>query len=117
MIFSALVADDGDAECTFNESSNRPTSPSSLSLMEEEEETDTDLFNFAVYMDQVSGLRETNQHLLKLKLRLKAPLTIQTNSPLELAQQLFSKLGAKYVVVTDPSGFCKCCYMRKVQAV
>lgn len=40
-------------------------------------------------------------------LRIQAPLTIQTNSPLELVQQLFAKLGAKYVIVTDPSGHCE----------
>ena len=37
----------------------------------------------------------------------QAPLAVQMNSPLELVQQLFAKLGAKYVIVTDPSGYCE----------
>ena len=32
---------------------------------------------------------------------------MQTHSPLELVQQLFSKLGAKYVIVVDNDGFCE----------
>ncbi|KAH7914150.1 chloride channel [Hygrophoropsis aurantiaca] len=44
-----------------------------------------DLFDFSVYMD-------------------KAPLMIQSNSPLELLHQFFAKLGARYVVVTDIDG-------------
>jgi chloride channel 3/4/5 len=35
----------------------------------------------------------------------KAPLTISVKSPLELVQQFFVKLGARYVVVTDPNGY------------
>ncbi|KZT71831.1 hypothetical protein DAEQUDRAFT_749819 [Daedalea quercina L-15889] len=45
-----------------------------------------DPFNFSPYMDQ-------------------APLTVQSNSPLELVQQFFAKLGARYVVVTDADGY------------
>ena len=37
----------------------------------------------------------------------QAPLTISINSPLELVQQYFVKLGARYVVVTDADGHCK----------
>lgn len=37
----------------------------------------------------------------------QAPLTVQDNSPLELVQQLFTKLGARYVVVTDTDGHCE----------
>lgn len=37
----------------------------------------------------------------------QAPLTVQSNSPLELVQQLFTKLGARYIVVTDTDGYCK----------
>ncbi|KAI0047762.1 hypothetical protein FA95DRAFT_1589022 [Auriscalpium vulgare] len=44
-----------------------------------------DPFNFSVYMDQ-------------------APLTVNINSPLEIVQQFFVKLGARYVVVTDSEG-------------
>ena len=38
---------------------------------------------------------------------LQAPLTIQSNSPLELVHQFFVKLGARYVVVTDTDGDCE----------
>ncbi|KAH7097978.1 chloride channel [Auriculariales sp. MPI-PUGE-AT-0066] len=45
-----------------------------------------DPLDFSVYMDQ-------------------APMTVQVGSPLELVQQLFVKLGARYLVVTDTDGF------------
>ncbi|KAF8264176.1 chloride channel [Lactarius quietus] len=45
-----------------------------------------DPFDFSVYMD-------------------RAPLTVNINSPLELVQQFFVKLGARYVVVTDADGY------------
>ncbi|EKM54646.1 uncharacterized protein PHACADRAFT_258637 [Phanerochaete carnosa HHB-10118-sp] len=45
-----------------------------------------DPFDLSYYMDQ-------------------APLTVQSNSPLELVQQLFTKLGARYIVVTDTNGY------------
>jgi chloride channel 3/4/5 len=35
----------------------------------------------------------------------KAPLTVNLNSPLELVQQFFVKLGARYVIVTDTDGY------------
>ena len=35
-------------------------------------------------------------------------MTVQDNSPLELVQQFFTKLGARYVVVTDTDGHCTC---------
>ena len=31
----------------------------------------------------------------------QAPITVQTHSPLELVQQLFVKLGARQLLVTD----------------
>jgi len=31
-------------------------------------------------------------------------MTVQTQSPLELVQQLFVKLGARQIIVTDPRG-------------
>ena len=37
----------------------------------------------------------------------QAPLTVQDNSPLELVQQFFTKLGARYVVVNDTDGYCE----------
>ncbi|KAK0484376.1 chloride channel [Armillaria luteobubalina] len=46
----------------------------------------SDPLDFSIYMDQ-------------------APLTVQSNSPLEMVHQLFVKLGARYVVVTDVDGY------------
>lgn len=37
----------------------------------------------------------------------QAPLTVQSNAPLELVQEFFVKLGARYVVVTDANGLCE----------
>lgn len=37
----------------------------------------------------------------------QTPLTISVNSPLELVQQFFVKLGARYVVATDADGYCE----------
>lgn len=34
----------------------------------------------------------------------QAPLTVQIHSPLELVQQMFVKLGARYVVITESDG-------------
>lgn len=39
---------------------------------------------------------------------VQAPLTIQSNAPLELVHQFFVKLGARYVIVTDADGDCEC---------
>ncbi|KZT42536.1 clc channel [Sistotremastrum suecicum HHB10207 ss-3] len=44
-----------------------------------------DRLDFTLYMDQ-------------------APLTVQTHSPLELVQQMFVKLGARYIMVTRGDG-------------
>jgi chloride channel 3/4/5 len=49
---------------------------------------ESDPFDFTVYMDQ-------------------APLTVTSHSPLELVQQFFVKLGARYVVVVNPDGYCE----------
>lgn len=35
---------------------------------------------------------------------LQAPITVQTHSSLELVQQLFVKLGARQILVTDFKG-------------
>jgi hypothetical protein len=37
----------------------------------------------------------------------QAPLTVSINAPLELVQQFFVKLGARYVAVTDANGHCE----------
>ncbi len=45
--------------------------------------------------------------LLLISQITQAPLSIRVNSPLELVQQFFVKLGARYVVVTDSNGYCE----------
>jgi chloride channel 3/4/5 len=80
----SLVADDGGEEVRFHTMFARDLAASSISSLNEF--SDTDPFDFSVYMDQ-------------------APLTIQSNSPLQLLHQLFVKLGARYVIVTDAEGF------------
>ena len=56
-------------------------------------------------MDKVS--RFLNIRLTLYSSAIQAPLTISVNSPLELVQQFFVKLGARYVVVTDADGYCE----------
>lgn len=86
----SIVADDADAYVTFHTSSayGRGVYGSISSLVEEETANGgvgNDPFDFSIYMDE-------------------APLTIQDNSPLELVQEFFTKLGARYVVITDSDG-------------
>ena len=56
-------------------------------------------------MDKVR--RSANIRLTFYSSVIQAPLTISVNSPLELVQQFFVKLGARYVVVTDADGYCE----------
>jgi chloride channel 3/4/5 len=82
----SIVAEGADYPVYFQSEGGgrfRTLSSSSISSIIDHAE---DPFNFSVYMD-------------------KAPLTISVNSPLELVQQFFVKLGARYVVVTDASGY------------
>ncbi|KAI0275532.1 chloride channel [Russula aff. rugulosa BPL654] len=83
----SIVADEADRPIFFHPDTGRQfrrtLSISSISSVFDGAE---DPFNFSVYMD-------------------KAPLTIRVNSPLELVQQFFVKLGARYVVVTDANGY------------
>ena len=70
-----------------------------------------DPFNFSVYMDKVhrsaaNSLSTFFAHQSRARV-MQAPLTISVKSPLELVQQFFVKLGARYVVVTDANGFCE----------
>ncbi|KAL0574965.1 hypothetical protein V5O48_007010, partial [Marasmius crinis-equi] len=82
-----LVADEGDEEVHFHPNhARRSLASSSLSSLLESARDEVDLFDFSVYMDQ-------------------APLTVQSNSPLQMVHQFFVKLGARYVVVTDTDGF------------
>ena len=90
----SIVADEADAAVTFHTTSaygHEVYGSSSIpSLLEEgaNEVAGSDPFDFSIYMD-------------------KAPLTVQDNSPLELLQEFFTKLGARYVVVTDSDGYCE----------
>ncbi|KAG6832600.1 hypothetical protein H0H92_014436 [Tricholoma furcatifolium] len=82
----SLVADGADTEVHFHTTYTHFNPASSISsLMDESERQEHDLFDFSDYMDQ-------------------APLTVQSNSPLEMIHQFFVKLGARYVVVTDTEG-------------
>lgn len=65
------------------EQSHQLTSSMTSSVFEEE--IGPEALDFTVFMDQ-------------------APLTVQRRSPLELVQQLFVKLGARYVIATGPDG-------------
>lgn len=81
------MADEAEASVSFHAASPFDYGSSSItSLVDEDPQADP--FDFSVYMD-------------------KAPLTVQTNSPLQLVQEFFVKLGARYVVVTDADGYCK----------
>ncbi|KAF7315600.1 Chloride channel protein [Mycena indigotica] len=85
----SIIADDPDDEVHFHpELSHRGgyASASFSSLLESGQHNDTDPFDLSLYMDQ-------------------APMTVQLNSPLELVNMFFAKLGARYVVVTDAEGF------------
>jgi chloride channel 3/4/5 len=89
----SIVADEADAAVTFHTTSayghDGYGTSSVASLFEEEDGVaKNDPFDFSIYMD-------------------KAPLTVQDNSPLELLQEFFTKLGARYVVVTDSDGCCE----------
>ncbi|KAF9793458.1 chloride channel [Thelephora terrestris] len=90
----SIVADDGDAPVIFHTTSayghGMYATPSVSSFTEEETANGgavrNNPFDFSIYMDG-------------------APLTVQDNSPLELVQEFFTKLGARYVVVTDTDGY------------
>ncbi|KZT10826.1 uncharacterized protein LAESUDRAFT_721216 [Laetiporus sulphureus 93-53] len=87
----SIVADNADERVFFHPNNTythgrRMTSSTSSLAETGSYMVDIDPFDFSPYMD-------------------KAPLTIQSNSPLELAQQFFTKLGARYVVVIDTDGY------------
>ncbi|KAF8910368.1 chloride channel [Mucidula mucida] len=84
----SVVADNADSEVHFHTTSSyyhSMASSSISSLLENAQDHSNDPFDFSIYMDQ-------------------APLTVQSNSPLEMVHQLFVKLGARYVVVNDADG-------------
>ncbi|KAK7053320.1 hypothetical protein VNI00_003946 [Paramarasmius palmivorus] len=83
----SIVADEGNEEVHFDtDRSHHVLASSSISSLLESAQDGIDLFDFSIYMDQ-------------------APLTVSSNSPLEMVHQFFAKLGARYVVVTDADGY------------
>lgn len=85
----SLVADSGDEEIYFSAAYLHLSMASSVSSLTEGQPGDGgNPFDFSMYMDQ-------------------APLTVQSNSPLEMVHQFFVKLGARYVVITDADGLCE----------
>ncbi|PVG02546.1 hypothetical protein CPB86DRAFT_697354 [Serendipita vermifera] len=80
------VQDDPDALVHFRGSpSNRDYAPSTLSSVYDGM-FQPDPFDFTIYMDQ-------------------APLMVQSHAPLEVVQQMFVKLGARYIIVVNSNGF------------
>jgi len=49
---------------------------------------DRDPYDFTVYMDL-------------------SPLTVDSNAPLELVHQIFTKLGARFIIVNNLDGYCE----------
>ena len=87
----SIVADEPDEVVSFHTAGPHGHLPMTASISSLAETGSNmlwaDPYDFSCYMDQ-------------------APLTVQDNSPLELVQQFFTKLGARYVVVTDTDGHC-----------
>ncbi|KIM40078.1 hypothetical protein M413DRAFT_446233 [Hebeloma cylindrosporum] len=83
----SLVTDDTDDEIHFHTTYSHPLASSSISSLQGfgQGAMPLDPFDFTPYMDQ-------------------APLTLANNSPMELLHQIFVKLGARYVVITDTDG-------------
>ncbi|EIN11917.1 hypothetical protein PUNSTDRAFT_61841 [Punctularia strigosozonata HHB-11173 SS5] len=85
----SIVADEADSPVSFRVTQAHQhgdiTSSSISSLAETSIYAAGDPFDFSVYMDQ-------------------APLTVQSNAPLELIQEFFVKLGTRHVMVTDTDG-------------
>ena len=84
-----VVQDEPGAPVHFHATQKRPRDYASSTISSlYDTPPEPDPFDFTVYMDQ-------------------APLTITSHSPLELVQQLFVKLGARYVVVVNSDGHCE----------
>ncbi|KAF4620845.1 hypothetical protein D9613_000727 [Agrocybe pediades] len=87
----ALVTEDSEDEVHFHTAYSHPMASSSISSLQDVSQSvniPLDPLDFTPYMDQ-------------------APLTLVNNSPMELVHQIFVKLGARYVVITDTDGLCK----------
>jgi chloride channel 3/4/5 len=54
-------------------------------------------YDLSQYLDRVSRIFQTHTDT-------QAPITVQVHSPLELVQQMFVKLGARQILVTDARG-------------
>ncbi|KAG8787140.1 hypothetical protein FRC15_009885 [Serendipita sp. 397] len=81
-----VVGDEPDTAVQFRPlPPPRDYEPSAVSSIHEGA-AEPDPFDFTMYMDQ-------------------APLMVQAHSPLEIVQQMFVKLGARYVVVVNTNGF------------
>ncbi|KZO95441.1 hypothetical protein CALVIDRAFT_516238 [Calocera viscosa TUFC12733] len=80
----SIVAERPDAPCHFHHTSAHDLMNSTLSSLYNTP-VPQDLYDFSIYMDQ-------------------APLTVASHAPLELVQQLFVKLGARYVIVVNDDG-------------
>ncbi|KAF8906489.1 chloride channel [Gymnopilus junonius] len=83
----SLVSNDTENEIHFHTAYYHQLASSSFSSLPEPSHVTlpVDPFDFTPYMDQ-------------------APLTLANNSPMELVHQIFVKLGARYVIITDTKG-------------
>lgn len=67
----------------------------------------TSAFTWIAYVPfRFSAIQSLVPFASKLIRLLQAPLTVQSNSPLELLHQMFVKLGARFIMITDPEGLC-----------
>ncbi|CAE7227768.1 unnamed protein product [Rhizoctonia solani] len=81
-----ILADTPDEVCKFHAAATpQPDFGTSSVSSLYDAPSRLDPFDLAIYMDQ-------------------APLTVPTHAPLELVHQLFTKLGARYVIVTNVDG-------------
>jgi len=77
----SIVAEHPEAPCHFHHTTAHDLMNSTISSLYNTP-VPQDLYDFSIYMDQ-------------------APLTVAAHAPLELVQQLFVKLGARYVIVVN----------------
>ena len=112
MCRSGIVAEDADKSVSFHHTTPYGHGASMASSFSSVGETGSftgiDPFDFSYYMDQVRVriVLSVEPSLTSLGTAVQAPLTVQSNSPLELVQQLFTKLGARYIIITDTDGYC-----------
>jgi chloride channel 3/4/5 len=85
-IWIAIVEEDPTAVCRFQGLPHmREMTTSYSSLLEGS--PDRDPYDFSVYMDF-------------------SPVTVNSNAPLELVHQIFTKLGARFILVNNLDGYC-----------